>query len=116
MSCFYLFLASRNGGSSRDYPIGSPVYRTDPYRTSSAIPIPSSYVPRDQYTPSFSSVREDNYRTRDYGMDHHQSISNNSSRNSSNDYYSYRDRLNLKRSRPNFNDNEFVPPKRSMRR
>jgi hypothetical protein len=59
MSCFYLFLASRNGGSSRDYPIGSPVYRTDPYRTSSAIPIPSSYVPRDQYTQSFSSIGQE---------------------------------------------------------
>ncbi len=101
------------------------IYRSDPYRTSSVIPMPSSPPPPSSSSSSLSSrdqyvqtVREVDYRTRDYGMtmDHRQINSNNSSDRYHDDYHStssYRDRTNLKRSRSDFNENGF---KRPMRR
>jgi hypothetical protein len=119
-----LFLANRNG-LSREYSMTSPIYRSDPYRTSSVIPMPSSPPPslssssssaaRDQYAQTLlPSMREVDYRPRDYGMtvsvDHRQINSNNSSDRYHDDYHStssYRGRMNLKRSRSNFNENGF---------
>ncbi len=101
-----VFLENRNCSITSQ---PSPVYRSDPYPT-------SSYVPRDQYTPSLEPMREVDYRTRDYGMptsiDYHPTVSNKSS-----DRYhsssSYRDRPTLKRARSNFHENRS---KRPMRR
>ena len=111
----FLFVANRNDGLSREYSITSPIYRADPYRTSLVIPMTSpSPSSRDQYV---QTVREVDYRTRDYGMTvamDHRPI--NSSDRYHDDYHStssYRDRTNLKRSRSNLNENDF---KRPMRR
>jgi len=105
--------------------IPSPIYRSDPYRKASTIPIsspltsPSSYASRDQYVQPLPSVREIDYRSRNYGMkpsmEHRELVSNKSSDRYYDDYpsSSYRDHSNFKRSRPYFNEQRS---KRPMRR
>ncbi|CAF2744239.1 unnamed protein product [Rotaria sp. Silwood2] len=137
--------SNRNGSSRAYHPITSTpssIHRSDSYRISSttrmsspsslptlssssssaaAAATASAYMIHDQYTQPFSSMREIDYRTRDYGMttsiDYHQTLSNKSSDRYDNDYCSssssYRGRSNLKRSRSSFDENES---KRLMRR
>ncbi|CAF0886195.1 unnamed protein product [Rotaria sordida] len=131
-------IGSNPNGSSRAYhPMTSTPssnHHSDSYRISSTTRMssPSSlptlsassssssaYIIYDQSTQPFSSRREIDYQTRDYGlttsMDYRQIVSNKSSDRYDNDYCSssFRDRSNLKRSRSNFNENES---KRRMRR
>ncbi|CAF3662855.1 unnamed protein product [Rotaria sp. Silwood1] len=128
-------IESNRNGSSRTYhsmtSTPSSIHRSDSYRISSTTQMSSpSSLPtlssssasmiHDLYTQPFSSIREIDYRARDYGMttsmDYRQTVSNKSSDHYDNDYCSsssYRDRSNLKRSRSSLHENKS---KRPMRR